>query len=139
MINKIELFELTKIMFTDAKSYDNISNFAKIKHLFLINRFFSIKHPTTAQSLNFNGINPIAVVDLWQIFARRMGRIPQWFYTKTKKNEAERAKIWEPDEEIKRIYMERFQLKEDEFKRIVKWNEKEMKEYFAKLKKQMSY
>ena len=135
----IPLFEMTDAMFTKPHVYETYKSDDKRRNCFLINRFFAIKHPTTAQSLNFNGINPVAVVDLWQIFGRRIGKTPFWFYTKTKKTEAEKAKIWTPDEDIKKIYMERHQLKEDEFNRIVKWNEKEMKEYFAKLKKQMSY
>ena len=135
----IPLFDMTNAMFTKPSVYETYKSIDKRRNTFMINRFFSIKHPTTAQSLNFNGINPVAVVDLWQIFARRIGQVPFWFYTKTKKSAAEKAKIWEPDPDIKRIYMERFQLKEDEFNRIVKWNEKEMKDYFNKLKKQMSY
>jgi len=135
----IPLFDMTNAMFSNTKLYDTYKTIDKRRNAFMINRFFSIKHPTTAQSLNFNGINSVAVVDLWQIFARRIGKTPGWFYTKTKKTEAEKAKVWEPDEDIKRIYMEKHQLKEDEFKRIVKWNESELKAYFAKLKKQMNY
>ena len=63
----------------------HLKTMINVEILFMINRFFSIKHPTTAQSLNFNGINPIGVVDFWQIFARRMGKVPGWIYTKTKK------------------------------------------------------
>jgi hypothetical protein len=50
----MELFDFVKCIFTDPKKYTLQKNAEKAKHFFLINRFMSIKFPTTAQQLNRN-------------------------------------------------------------------------------------
>lgn len=132
----MELFNLVKVIFTDPKEYSNLKNSEKGKHFFLINRFFSIKFPTTAQSLNRNGINPWAIVDLWQIVASRFQRVPGWIYTKTKKLNKE--KIWQPNPEISKIWMEKNELGERELDLAIKFNQIEIKKSFDLLEKQIN-
>jgi S-layer protein (TIGR01564 family) len=135
MAKGIELFDLVKIMFTNSSEYKKLKNVDKGRHSFLINRFFSIKYPSTAQSLNFGGVNGIVLVDLWQMVAMKYSKVPGWIYTKTKKTEKE--KEWYPDKEIAQIYMNRHQLTEKDLKDMIKFNPEETKKIFDKLKKQL--
>ena len=135
MQNKIELFDLVKIMFTDSKKYNDISNIAKSRHSFLINRFFAIKYPSTAQSLNFSGVNGIVLVDLWQMVASKYTKVPGWIYTKTKKSEDK--KEWYPDKELAKIYMDAHKITERDLKLMIKFNQEEVKKIFDKLKRQI--
>jgi hypothetical protein len=130
----IELFDLIKIMFTDSKKYSEISNIAKSKHSFIVNRFFSIKYPSTAQSLNFNGINGAVLVDLWQMVASRYNKVPYWVYTKTKKTESQ--KEWYPPKELVSLYLTTHKMSEQDLKMMIKFNPTETKLIFDKLKKQ---
>lgn len=135
----IELFDLVRIMFTDPKKFEEVKNVDKAKNYFMIQRFMSIQHPTTAQQLNRVGINGWAVVDLWHIVAYRYGqkarRVPGWIYTKTKKVSSE--KIWKPDPEIAKIWMKRTGLGERDLKDAIKFNQEEMKRLFSSLEKQL--
>jgi hypothetical protein len=132
----MELFDLTKIIFTNPNQYQKLKNHEKSKHFFMINRFFSIKYPTTSQSLNRNGITPWAIVDLWQIVASRFQKVPGWIYTKTKKAPTE--KVWKPNPEIAKLWMERHQIGERELELAIKFNPEEMKKSFSVLEKQIS-
>jgi hypothetical protein len=131
----MELFDLTKIIFTNPKEYKKLKNSEKAKNFFMINRFFSIKFPTTAQSLNQNGINPWAVVDLWQIVGSRFQKVPGWIYTKTKKAPSE--KVWKPNPEVCKIWLEKHKLTERELEFAIKFNPEEMKKSFSAIEKQI--
>lgn len=131
----IELFDLVKVMFTNPKKYTELKNVDKAKHYFMIQRFMSIQHPSTAQQLNRVGINGWAVVDLWQLVASRFNRVPVWIYTKTKKVATE--KTWKPDPEISKIWMKRTGLGERDLKDAIKYNPEEMKRLFSSLEKQL--
>jgi hypothetical protein len=132
----MELFDFIKVLFTKPKEFNDTKNSEKAKHFFMINRFFSIKYPTTAQSLNRNGINPWAVVSLWQLVGLRFQRVPGWIYTKTKKLNKE--KTWSPNPEVARIWMERNGLGERELNLAIKFNPEEMKKSFSLLEKQIN-
>ena len=106
----MELFDFTKVLFGKPNEYQKLKTIEKGKHFFMIQRFFSIKFPSTAQQLNRNGINGSAVVDLWQIVGQRFGRVPGWIYTKTKKVANE--KVWKPNPEVATIWMQRHGLGE---------------------------
>ena len=129
------LFDFIKIMFTNPKEYSTIRNTTKSKHFFLVQRFFAIKHPTAAQSLNRVGINPWAVVDLWQIVGSRFNRVPGWIYTKTKKVESE--KVWKPNAEVAKIWMQRNGVGERELRESIRFYPEEMKKIFKSLEKQI--
>ena len=131
----LELFDFVKVMFTNPKKYSEIKNSDKSRHYFMIQRFMSIQHPTTAQQLNRVGVNPWAVVDLWQLVASRFNRVPGWIYTKTKKVATE--KTWKPDPEIAKIWMKRTGLGERDLKDLIKFKPDEMKKLFSSLEKQI--
>ena len=130
-----ELFDFVKVMFTNPKKYSEIKNSDKSRHYFMIQRFMSIQHPSTAQQLNRVGVNPWAVVDLWQLVASRFNRVPGWIYTKTKKVATE--KTWKPDPEIAKIWMKRTGLGERDLKDLIKFKPDEMKKLFTSLEKQI--
>jgi len=131
----MELFDFIKVMFTDPKKYSQLKNSDKSRHVFMIQRFMSIQHPTTAQQLNRVGMNGWAVVDLWQIVASRFKRVPGWIYTKTKK--APSDKIWKPDPEVSAYWMKHNQVGERELKDAIRFNPEEMKRIFSSLEKQI--
>jgi hypothetical protein len=131
----MELFDFNKILFGNPKEYAKLKTVEKGKHFFMIQRFFSIKFPSTAQQLNRNGINGAAVVDLWQIVGQRFGRVPGWIYTKTKKVASE--KVWKPNPEVAAIWMQRHGLSERDLELAIKFNQDEMKKYFQRLEKQI--
>ena len=131
----MELFDFTKVLFGKPNEYQKLKTIEKGKHFFMIQRFFSIKFPSTAQQLNRNGINGSAVVDLWQIVGQRFGRVPGWIYTKTKKVASE--KVWKPNPEVATIWMQRHGLGERDLQLAIKFNPEEMKKYFQKLEKQI--
>ena len=136
----LELFDFVKVLFTDPKKYKTLKNSEKAKHFFMIQRFMSIKHPTTAQSLNRTGSNPWAIIDLWQMVALRYGgqskRVPGWIYTKTKKT-TPTEKVWKPDPEVAAFWMMRNGLTEKDLKDAIKFNPEEMKKSFTLLEKQI--
>ena len=132
----MELFDFLRTMFANPNEYSKIKNSEKAKHFFLTNRFFAIKYPTTAQALNRIGQNPWAVVDLWKLVASRYQKVPGWIYTKTKKTNAA-EKIWKPNPEVARIWMERNNLSERELKEAIKFNSEGMKKSFQILEKQI--
>ena len=133
----MQLFDLVRIMFTDPNKYAKVKNSDKAKNMFMINRFMAIKHPTTAQSLNKNGINPWAVVDLWQLVAKRNNRVPGWIWTKTKKAEAAK-KTWTPDKDLANFWMKANNLTQKDLDAAIKYNPEELKKILNNLKKRIS-
>lgn len=130
----MQLFDLVKVMFTNPKGYAELKNSDKAKNMFMINRFFAIKFPTTAHALNRNGINPWAVVDLWQLVAKRFGRVPGWIWTKTSKTSTDK-KAWKPDPDLANMWMKIHKLGPKDLEIAIKFNESEMKKIFTDLKK----
>jgi hypothetical protein len=107
ILDETKLFDFVKIMFTKHKEYDQIKQFNKKRHHFMINRFFSIKYPANAQMFNINGIDGAGVVDSWSLVARQFKSVPGWFYTKTKKVEATKnKKEYIPSDRALEIYMQ---------------------------------
>ncbi len=131
----MELFEFVRVMFTDSKKYSSLKNAEKAKHFFMVNRFMSIKHPTTAQALNRVGTNPWAIMDLWQLVASRFSRVPGWIYTKTKRPTSE--KVWKPNSNVAAIWMERNGVGERELRDAIRFFPEETKKAFVSLEKQM--
>ena len=131
----MELFDFVKVIFTDPKKYSTLRNVDKSRHFFMVNRFFAIKYPITAQALNRTGINGWAVMDLWQIVASRFSKVPGWIYTKTKKVASE--KVWKPNPEVASIWMQRNNVGERELKEAIRFYPEEMKKTFSSLEKQI--
>jgi hypothetical protein len=132
----MELFDFVRVMFTKPAEYAKIKNVEKGKHFFMVNRFMAIKHPTTAQALNRVGQNGWAAVDLWQLVASRFQKVPGWIYTKTKRTTTS-EKVWKPNPEVARIWMERNGIGERELKEAIQFNPEEMKKSFTALEKQI--
>jgi len=123
MLDETKLFDFIKIMFTKQKDYNNIKNFNKKRHHFMINRFFAIKFPTNAQLFNVNGINPIAVIDSWSLVASRFKGVPRWIYTKTKKSpkiKSDKNK-YIPSEEVIKFFIDKNEIGMREFKELEKF------------------
>lgn len=135
----LDLFDFVKVLFTDPKKYSALKNSDKSRHFFMVQRFMSIKHPTTAQSLNRVGTNPWAVMDLWHIVAYRYGqklkRVPAWIYTKTKKVSSE--KTWKPSADIAMLWMIRTGMTQRDLEDLLKFNPEEMKRIFTSIEKQI--
>jgi len=87
-----KLFDFIKIMFTDKTAYENVSNNDKRRHFFMLNRFWSIKYPETAQAFNHLKINQANAIDMWFRLSAQFNRVPGWFYTRTKKSKSNIAK-----------------------------------------------
>lgn len=132
----IELFDLVKVLFTNPKQYSDLKKSDKSRHAFMTNRFFSIKFPATAQQLNRVGMNPWALVDLWQIVASRFKGVPGWIYTKTKKVSTE--KNWKPNPDIAKIWMQKNDVGEKELRDAIRLYPAEMKKLFSAIEKQMN-
>lgn len=133
---KVQLFDFLKIIFAKDGRYEELSSQDKIQHAFMINRFFCRKFPITAQQLNFNGMHPLAIVELRrQVALRYTGTVPGWIFAKTKQKETEKS--WQPNEQVAKFYMERFRLSKRDLDDLIKFNPAEIKASFAKLEKQI--
>lgn len=133
----MELFDFIKVIFTDHKKYKELKNSDKARHHFMVQRFFAIKYPTTAQQLNRNGINGWAVMDLWSIVAQRFGnRVPGWIYTKTKKAPSAEKK-WKPDADLAKFWMKRTGMSQRDLDDAIKFSPEETKTMFSNLAKQI--
>jgi len=128
MLDETKLFDFVKIMFTKQKDYNNIKDFNKKRHHFMINRFFAIKFPSNAQLFNVNGINPIAVIDSWSMVASRFRGVPGWIYTKTKKSA--KAKVnksqYIPSDEAIQVFMDKNEIGKREFKELENFAREEL-------------
>lgn len=132
----MDLFKFLDVLCSKTNEYDSIKPYDKSKHFFIVNRFMSIKYPTYAQSFNRNGINGVAVLDMWRLVMKKEGKKPYWMYTKTKKTEKD-IKSWYPEKEIKLFYMKRNNLSEQDFNNLLKFNPKDVKEFLTKIEKQL--
>lgn len=132
-----KLFDFIHIMFNDKKEYDELNNYQKSRHQFMVNRFFSIKYPTHANIFNKLGINPAAVVDCWHMVASNYKRTPGWIFTKVRKSEKEKAKEYIPSAEVLEKYLHVNQIGMREYKEAIKFNPIEIKKVLQSLEKQM--
>ena len=104
----------------------------------MMNRFFAIKFPTNANSLNINGINPAAVVDGWAMVASRFRGVPSWIYTKTKKAPAKKTKgKYVPSDEAVSFFLERNEIGTREYKELEKFAKEELHESLKQIEKSM--
>lgn len=133
MLDDTKLFDFVKIMFTKPREYEQIKQFNKKRHHFMINRFFSIKYPTNAQLFNINGIDGAGVVDSWSMVAKQFKSVPGWFYTKTKKSEASKTKKeYIPTDKALEIYLQKYEIGRREIEELKIFAPKE---FYAELEK----
>lgn len=138
MLDETKLFDFVKIMFTKPKDYDQIKQFNKKRHHFMINRFFSIKYPANAQMFNVNGIDGSGVVDSWSMVARQFKAVPGWFYTKTKKSEASKTKgEYIPTDRALEIYMQKYEFGRREIEEMKQFAPKEFYTELEKIDEQI--
>ena len=97
------LFGFVKFMFED-KRFNELSILQKTKHVFMVNRFMSIKYPLQAEMFNRIGINSLGVIESWNMVTCKYNRVPRWIFTKTKKN-SKNEKKYEPDPIVLDMYL----------------------------------
>ena len=136
-LDHTKLFDFVKILFTNRAEYEKLLNADKSRHHFMTNRFFAINHPVQANLFNKVGINGAAVVDCWAMVAQKYNRVPGWIYTKVRKSEKEKAKEYQPNEEVLNKYLELNKIGMREYKEALKFNPEALKGELKKLEKQM--
>ena len=132
----MQLFDLVKVMFTNPKRYEELTNSDKSKNHFMIQRFMAINWPSESQKMNRNGINGIGVIDTWQFITSRFKRVPGWIYTKTKKTKVQESLEFKYSEELVEIYLKVNEISRRDFDLLTKIYPKVMQEYFTKMKLQ---
>jgi hypothetical protein len=131
------LFSFVKIFFTDQQTYNNLKQYDKAKNRFMINRFMSINYPVMAHRLNRMGTNAANVVDSWYMIAQRYTRVPGWIYTKLSKQTKVDNKVYEPDPEALKFYLNKYQTSKRDFKLALKFNAKDVMSEIEHIEKQI--
>ena len=137
MLDETKLFDFVKIMFTKRDSYANVKESSKKRHHFMINRFMSIKFPSSAQLFNFNGINGSKVIDSWQMVASRFNKVPGWIYTRTKSSNKNVKEKYQPSDEALRFYMEKNEIGKREVEELKEFNKEQFYSDLKKLENQI--
>ncbi len=87
----MELFELSKIIFSKGGEYKTVTKGDKKKWFFLLSRRFSIKFPMQANILQHMKVNQVSVIDFWhQFLSQKFNKTPGWMYTKGAKKAKEK-------------------------------------------------
>ena len=77
------LFDVINRMFKDSDDkWDELTDYEKAKHSFMINQTFAIQYPVSANNMNALKANPLGIVETWRRVAKAWKRTPQWIYTK---------------------------------------------------------
>lgn len=93
-----KLFEFTKVLFENPKEYNDVSDYEKKRHFFMVSRFMGIQYPLQAHLLNHIKINAAETINFWHRFLRKQyNRVPFWMYTKgvkkSKKDKEKKIKV----------------------------------------------
>jgi hypothetical protein len=111
----MDLFEIINTMFKPSE-FKKIPMHERGKHLFMIQRFASIKFPVQASYFNHIKINPAQAVTFWQeLWSKTYSRTPNWMYVKTAKAKAEKKAKQPFTDEFIKIYCEKFQMSRRDF------------------------
>lgn len=137
MLDETKLFDFIKIMFTKPDHYNKLKNFSKKRHHFMVNRFMSIQHPSTANLFNINGIDGGRVIDCWHKVTSRFNRVPGWIYTKTKNTNKNTKEKYQPSEEALRIYMEKNEIGKREIEELKNFCKEELYQDLKTLENQI--
>lgn len=123
----MELFDFIKILFdkSDRKTWDTLSSYEKTKYQFMLNRFMSIRYPYNANQLNLVKTNGLGVAETWRNVSERFygNTVPNFIYTKTKKNKKEDSPISKIPKDSIVIWCERHECGEREFNEALKFNQ----------------
>jgi hypothetical protein len=126
------LSDIMKMIFTDRKSFQNLSDEDKSKWGFIVNRMLSKKYPEYAQKLNIRQGDFTMILNLWWLY---IGYRPDRNYNRW---------IWESGSKGKtKIDKESIQLIQDKYTWITiydieylyNWYQKDFKEEIKYLKK----
>lgn len=96
--NAPSLFDYMNMMFQNPKEFSKLRSYEKEKNFFMMQRFFSIKHPIQAGMLNNLRINSGEAVQYWcDSLSKIYNRTPQWIWNALKevkkKKEIEKKKL----------------------------------------------
>jgi len=121
---KSPLFDLLNLMFKDPKKFEKIPGYEKGKHLFMLNRFFSIKYPIQAQMLNKLNINGVEAIQYWaSTLTKLYSSTPTWIWEGLKgvkvKKEQKKKEIEIKESTIK-YYCLKMQLSKSEVEYAIK-------------------
>ena len=91
--------EIINIIFENKSLYSTISDKDKIDGFYMINKKLSIAYPGTAKFLNDKSIDRASAVDMWFLKFKNVGKIPQWYWTKSPYQKSKKTKLSGPDSE----------------------------------------
>ena len=131
------LFSFVKVFFTDSETYESLKQYDKAKHRFMVNRFMAINYPVMANRLNRIGTNAANVIDSWHMIAQRYTRVPGWIYTKLSKQTKVDNKVYEPDPEALKFYLNKYQTSKRDFKLALKFNAEDAMSEIERIEKQI--
>lgn len=138
MLDETKLFDFVKIMFSKQQQYPNVKNINKQRHRFMVNRLFAIKYPTAAQLLNRNGVSGMAVADSWFRVSSQFKQVPNWIWTKTKKEAAIKAESkYEPSDAVISLFLERNEIGVREYKELLKFQPTQTLQHLKNLEEKM--
>lgn len=83
VVNEASPFDFVKALLTNKKQYAKFTNKLKEKSFFMAQRFLSKQYPVQINTGNLNGIDRVAILDLYHFkLCNDGGMIPRWLYTK---------------------------------------------------------
>lgn len=131
---------MTQIFSNTDEKWRAHKNNDKAKHAFMINRFFAIQYPTTAQQLNVNGFNPYVTIEAWRLLAKKLKRSPNWLFTKMMKapKSMEKKSRYKPSDEVIKIYMKKNEISHSQFNDAMKFNKEVLLAYLKKIESQIA-
>jgi hypothetical protein len=133
-MNKLNILELSNIMFRNKEQWVNVTNEDKEQFFFIFNRYFTKRFPEMAQLLNSKNIDKIQGMDLWFNFMKDKP-YPKWFWSKSQNLKSKDSSFLSEYSKVQ----ERFELKDDEMEILVKYHSEELQEeldYIKKIEKQ---
>jgi len=122
----MELFDFINTIFNKKDQYEDLSYGEKTKHVFMVNRFFSIKYPQQAELFNRMNTPPLGVIESWRLVANSFNRTPGWIFTKTKRAEKQKKKNLNVDPDIIKKYLELNNIGYREFEEALKYEEEKI-------------
>lgn len=136
---KSPLFDHLNLMFKKPKEFADLSNYEKNKHMFMMNRFFSMKYPAQAQYLNKLNINGAQVVQYWaNTLSNLYTSVPGWIWqglkgVKTKK--ASKKKLLSVKDSTITYYCQKMNLSKREVEYAIKTIGDEFKQELLSIEK----
>lgn len=146
-MEKINLFDLIKVLFTDKQKWKKLTDYQKRNNHFIVNRRMSIKYPDLANYMNKYGLDGARVLDMWQIMfngkffkrgkgGRKYPIVPQFIYTKSKsKKEPKQKKSWEPDKDLVKRFCIKYGISQKQYEDSLRFNKEKIYKKIQKFDK----